>query len=331
MKTIGFFNNKAGVGKTSLVYHIAWMLAELGLDVIAADFDPQANLTSMFLTDERLEEIWNDPGAVTVGRAVRPLIEREGDFLAPPVEPVGAHIGLIPGDLALSRFEDTLSEVWPKCLGEDVGALRVTSVFHRLIGAATGATGARLALVDVGPNLGAINRAALLACDAVVIPLGADLYSLQGLRNVGPTLKEWRAKWNTVLQQKPKVAFDLPAGSMAAAGYVIMRHSVRLDRPVQAFNRWIARIPGQYAESVLDASAAPVPPPDQDPHRLALLKDYRSLMPLAQEARKPMFLLKPADGAFGGHQQAVGECYKDFRALTKAILRRCGIDPPTGP
>ena len=331
MKTIGFFNNKGGVGKTSLVYHIAWMLAELGIDVIAADFDPQANLTSMFLTDERMEEIWGDPGAFTVGRSVRPLIEREGDLLPPLIEAVGTHIGLIPGDLALSRFEDTLSEVWPKCLGGDVGALRVTSAFHRLVGAAAKVTGAGLALVDVGPNLGAINRAALLACDAVVIPLGADLYSLQGLRNVGPTLREWRAKWNMVLRQQPEVAFDLPAGAMAAAGYVIMRHSVRLDRPVQAFNRWIARIPGQYAESVLDASTAPVPPPDQDPHRLALLKDYRSLMPLAQEARKPMFLLKPADGAFGGHQQAVTECYRDFRALTRRILQRCGIDPPTGP
>ena len=38
MKTIGFFNNKGGVGKTTLVYHIAWMLSEMGVSVIAADF-----------------------------------------------------------------------------------------------------------------------------------------------------------------------------------------------------------------------------------------------------------------------------------------------------
>lgn len=64
---------------------------------------------------------------------------------------------------------------------------------------------------------------------------------------------------------------------------------------------------------------------DPDPNCLALLKDFRSLMPLAQEARKPMFLLKPADGAFGGHQQAVSECYRAFRDLTTSILRHCGV------
>ena len=62
-----------------------------------------------------------------------------------------------------------------------------------------------------------------------------------------------------------------------------------------------------------------------DQNRLAQLKDYRSLMPMAQEARKPMFLLKPADGAIGGHQAAVQECYRDFGALAKIIEERIGL------
>jgi hypothetical protein len=66
---------------------------------------------------------------------------------------------------------------------------------------------------------------------------------------------------------------------------------------------------------------------DDDPNCLALLKDFRSLMPLAQEARKPMFLLKPGDGAFGGHQQAVLECYRAFRTLTERILAAADITP----
>ncbi|MDB9481986.1 AAA family ATPase, partial [Dolichospermum circinale CS-537/05] len=36
-KIIAFFNNKGGVGKTSLVYHLAWMYQDLGLRVVAAD------------------------------------------------------------------------------------------------------------------------------------------------------------------------------------------------------------------------------------------------------------------------------------------------------
>jgi len=50
------------------------------------------------------------------------------------------------------------------------------------------------------------------------------------------------------------------------------------------------------------------------------LKDYRSLMPMAQEAKKPMFLLRPADGAIGGHQGAVRQAYDDFKRLATRIL-----------
>ncbi|WP_428488044.1 ParA family protein [Rhodopila sp.] len=327
MKTIGFFNNKGGVGKTTLVYHVAWMLAEMGVSVIAADFDPQANLTSAFLPEDRLDEIWNDPAALTVAGAVRPLIERAGDLVPPTVERVADDkIGVIIGDLALSRFEDVLSQVWPTCLSRDVGAFRVTSAFHRLVQLAGKETGADLALVDVGPNLGAINRAALIACDHVVIPLGADLFSLQGLRNVGPALREWQRDWADRLDRRPPTTIDLPTGSMTPAGYVIMRHSVRMNRPASAFGKWMARIPTVYAESVLAQPSLPWGG-GIDPHCLALLKDFRSLMPLAQEARKPMFLLKPADGAFGGHQQAVLDCYRAFRDLTRCILWQCKIFP----
>ena len=54
MITIAFFNNKGGVGKTSLVYHLARMFGELGCRVLAADLDPQANLSIMALNEERL-------------------------------------------------------------------------------------------------------------------------------------------------------------------------------------------------------------------------------------------------------------------------------------
>ena len=55
MRTIVFFNNKGGVGKTTLVYHLAWMYAELGYSVVAADLNPQANLSAVFLDEHRLE------------------------------------------------------------------------------------------------------------------------------------------------------------------------------------------------------------------------------------------------------------------------------------
>jgi chromosome partitioning protein len=75
MKTIAFFNNKGGVGKTTLVYHFTYMLAELGYKCLAVDLDPQANLTSIFLTDEKLASIYdNETFRPTILEAVKPLV-----------------------------------------------------------------------------------------------------------------------------------------------------------------------------------------------------------------------------------------------------------------
>ena len=319
MITVAFFNNKGGVGKTSLVYHLAWMLGELGNRVVAADLDPQANLSGMFLGDERLEKIWKKEK--TINGDMDPLFVGKGDIASEAsVENIGERIGLLTGDLALSSREDELSAQWPKCQDRDQRAFRVIATFARLIDKAGSQFRADLALLDVGPNLGAINRAALIACDHVVIPLAPDLFSLQGLRNVGPTLRRWRKEWQERKDKKPEeLDIHIPEGTMEPLGYVIMRHSVRLDRPVKAYQRWIKKIPRQYREAVLDESDSESVTTDDDEHCLAHLKDYRSLMPLAQEANKPMFDLRPADGVMGAQQNAVRDCYEDFKSLAGKI------------
>lgn len=324
MKTIAFFNNKGGVGKTSLVYHLACMYSDLGLTVVAADLDPQANLTTMFLDEARLESLW--PEEETRGRTVLspilPLLEGEGGIADPHVEHVG-EVGLLAGDLSLSGFEDELSQQWPLCMEGKKRAFRVIGAFHEVLARASNAMEAHVVLIDVGPNLGAINRAALIAADYVVIPLAPDLFSLKGLKNLGPRLRQWGEGWRERLDRKPG-GMELPKGDMKPLGYIVMQHAVRLDRPVKAYQKWMARIPLIYREAVLDERAGDVPL-DTDPHCLATLKHYRSLMPLAQEARKPMFTLKPADGAIGGHAQAVQDCYRDFRALAQEIAKRAGV------
>ncbi|MDO9064561.1 MAG: ParA family protein, partial [Sulfuricella sp.] len=109
MRTVAFFNNKGGVGKTSLVYHLAWMFADHGIKTLAVDLDPQANLTAMFLDEARLESLWpDDEHPDTVYGAIRPILRGTGDIAQPHVEKITAKLGLIAGDLGLSRFEDKL-------------------------------------------------------------------------------------------------------------------------------------------------------------------------------------------------------------------------------
>jgi chromosome partitioning protein len=323
---IAFFNNKGGVGKTSMVYHLAWMLSDRGLRVIAADLDPQCNLTASFLDEDRLEAVMSsNERRLTVFGAVQPLKRGTGDVFEPHVESISEGLGLILGDMALSTFEDDLSEVWPKCLSGEERAFRITSAFWRLVQTAGKARDADVILLDLGPNLGAINRAALIASDFVAIPLGPDLFSLQGLQNLGPALRAWREGWTKRLGEMSLEDLPLPPGGIKPIGYMVLRHSIRLDRPVKAFERWMAKIPSTYARAVLQSEPVPDATIDTDPNCIAKLKDYRSLMPLAQEARKPMFFLKPADGAIGAHTYAVADVYKEFKAVVNQIAKRAGI------
>ncbi len=327
MTTIAFFNNKGGVGTTTLVYHLAWMFADRGVRVVAADLDPQANLSAMFLEEDRLEELWPDgKHPNTVLGAVQPVLDGTGDVAEPHVEDIMDGPGLVVGDLGLSAFEDRLSREWPNCLDRQVAAFRVTSAFHRLMAAAVRQREADLLLIDAGPNLGAINRAALIAAEHVVVPLAPDVYSLQGLRNLGPTLRRWREEWSERRERNPEPALDLPAGDMLPVGYVVLQRAVRLDRPVKACSRWMERIPGEYRTSVLRQPQGNISVMDQDEHQLATLKRYRSLMPLAMDAREPMFHLKPADQAIGSHMQAVRGCEADFLALARHIAERFGME-----
>jgi hypothetical protein len=78
----------------------------------------------------------------------------------------------------------------------------------------------------------------------------------------------------------------------------------------------------------LGKSGGEPPSVENDRECLATLKHYRSLMPLAQEARKPMFHLKAADGAIGGHSKAVSDCYDDFLVLARTIADRCEVEQP---
>jgi len=333
MTTVALFNNTAGVGKTSLVYHLAWRYADLGVSVVAADLDPQANLTGMFLDEYEAEDLWSpDPPRETIHGALLPLLRGTGDIAPPALMIPWPPLGLVAGDLALSGAEDEFSSQWPQCLDGSERAFRVITALSRVLGRARDQAEADLVLIDVGPNLGAINRAALIAADFVVVPLAPDLFSLQGLRNLGPTLRRWRKEWLQRLDRAKDMSgpadLDMPGGAMKPIGYIVLQHAVRLDRPVKAYARWMNAIPGEYRQSVLNKASAKERSPEGDKHCLATLRHYRSLMPYAQEARKPIFKLAPADGAVGGHINAVQDCYWDFRDLACAVAKRCGVTCP---
>lgn len=323
-----FFNNKGGVGKTSLIYHLAWMYSSLRKRVVIIDLDPQANLTGAFLDEDKIEAIWNQKNiGSTIYQCVKPLTG-VGDIADPILLNIATDLYLLPGDVSLSGYEDALSAEWPNSMGDNnlYRPMRILSSFWQVMQKAATKIQADIILVDIGPNLGAINRSVLVATDYVVIPLGADLFSLQGLKNLGPTLRSWKQlwqkrldNWNGNTEKRAFPDFLLPQGRMLPIGYLCQQHGVRLDRPVKAYDKWVQRIPHVYRESVLEEQSTDNIRQEEDPYCLATIKHYRSLIPMAQEHRKPIFNLTSADGAIGSHANAVQDAKKDFKQLALKI------------
>ena len=96
--------------------------------------------------------------------------------------------------------------------------------------------------------------------------------------------------------------------------------------------RTLRKIPIVYSEEILgkktDPNARSPNANKADENRLGLIKHYRSLMPMAQEAHKPIFDLLPADGAIGSHQNAAYDAGINFEQLALEIAKRCNVTIP---
>jgi cellulose biosynthesis protein BcsQ len=300
---IAFFSAKSGVGTTSIVYHLAWTFADMGVKVLAVDLDPQAGLTTAFL----------GPGTRV---AFRDLIADVDKSLGQVVD---ANLVLLPIDLMLATLEDEFATQWQCALNGDENAFCVLSAPWRRMSHLAPIHEAQLILVDLGPNLTSINRAGLIAADYVVVPLAPDLLSVLALEILGWTLRKWRGDWKERLAHRPSM--DLPAGEIRPLGYVVPQTGTAMG----ASEDWANWIPIYYRKHILDS------PPDgtlsilNDPNKLAILRPYPSLRAMAREARKPMFHLKPADGAIGAYLQSAEDARKDFEALARAIVSKANL------
>jgi cellulose biosynthesis protein BcsQ len=154
---VAFFSTKGGEGRTTLVYHISWMMAELGHRVVAADLDPQSYLTMEFLSEARRETLLpENRDAPTVFGALHPLHRGTGDIGEPHIELIDENLGLLPGDTELASFEHPLSEAWMRCLAGDERAFLVMSALSRILQRAAHKHDASLVLLDLGPSVSAI-------------------------------------------------------------------------------------------------------------------------------------------------------------------------------
>lgn len=92
-----------------------------------------------------------------------------------------------------------------------------------------------------------------------------------------------------------------------------------VHQPSKTYDKWVNRIPNVYREAVLGKESVTTHKQSEDPYCLGTIRHYRSLIPMAQEYRKPIFNLTSADGAIGSHSNAVQDAKKDFKQLAEKI------------
>jgi chromosome partitioning protein len=216
MQTVTFLNQKGGVGKSSCTHHLGGAFAQLGKRVLLVDADPQSSLTQGLLGPQALDDL--DP-AVTIAA----VLNGDDPFPAAVVHPSGIPgVDLMPGSSAAHK--SNVSEPWEQdCTVQS----RLAGVMAEL------APRYDIALIDCQPTFYSASWAALVAADALVVPLQPEDYGAQGIRAVKDVLETARTTMNPRLR---------------LAGYLITMYNARTSIH-QTYERYLRQT---YGRDVFD-------------------------------------------------------------------------------
>ncbi len=325
MHSIAFFNNKGGVGKTTLLCNVAAFLAgEMNKKILVVDADPQCNATQLMLDDDTVYDVYNSMDAFTIHSIIHPLSIGKGySSHITPMRIDNYSIDLLVGDPRLALKEDLLSKDWQDATAGDVRGLRTSFLFHEFL---TRCGQYDFVLFDIGPSLGSINRSVLLASDFFVSPMSIDIFSLRAIENISTALLEWRRRLThgiTLLDKS--LAGDIPTGrpfGIKFAGYVAQQYiqkttSTGDKRAVNAYETIMRRIPKTIKSHFVDKLQ-----PDQArlTYEIGTIPNLYSLIPMSQTAHKPVFSLKARDGVRGAHFNMVGNAREIFGNVSVRLL-----------
>jgi len=272
MKIISLFNNKGGVGKTTLAFHLSCALAEKNHKVLMIDLDPQCNLSLCAIDEEKLKEIWeieddfiddfdntkkkigelefnrinNNPR--TIHYLLKPTEEGTGELVNLPLPlNIRYNLDLIPGRLTLHKYEYKISERWGGAYQGDPLAIRTVTRIRTIASEYSEKYGYEYVIVDTSPSLGALNKIIISTTDGFIIPCLPDMFSLYGIRNIGEALNLWKKEldiiYHLISDEKMK---SFPSKFIQFLGYTIYN-----ARRYEGKTRWnLAVAHDNYAQQI---------------------------------------------------------------------------------
>lgn len=228
MKIISMFNNKGGVGKTTISWNVSDALARRGKKVLLVDFDPQCNLSIALLGEETFVSTLPHQN-VPYGKTIRSFLQRfvqgtGGEEIFLHTGPhTHSNVKLIAGDFWLNIYADTLN------LGADLlsgtGLSRYVAL-RRIVELAQEKNGEAFdfVLIDLPPSFGALVRAAFCSSDYFIVPCTSDNFSAYCVGLIGEMVPSFVRDWQDGLkrfkQTNPHFADFDALGKPTFAGWI---------------------------------------------------------------------------------------------------------------
>ncbi|MCH8293087.1 AAA family ATPase [Candidatus Poribacteria bacterium] len=325
MRSIAIFNNKGGVGKTTLLCNLAAYFAQhMKKHVLVIDADPQCNATQSIVDDDEIERLYEKHKGFTLWDVLDPLIKGKG-YVQNLEFHKSEHFGLdlLPGDPRMSLIEDVLASDWLQGTAGDVRGLRTTLVFANLLSRCRNYD---YVFFDMGPSLGAINRAVLIASDFFVIPTSIDIFSLLAISNISTGLIKWRKKFGYGLgevEDHNELEVGNPQWTLRFAGYVTQQYITRRkggkSRAVKAYERILQKMPRVIYSNIVEKYGGST----DSNVKLGSIPYFHSLVPMSQISHKPIFTLQSQDGVVGAHFSKVREFEEVIAEIAGNLERNC--------
>lgn len=331
MKSITVFNNKGGVGKTTFLCNLASCIAlKLSKKVLIIDADPQCNATIYMLPTEETTQLYESSAPKTIDSFLEPLRKGKGykkdKMFAIKSERFG--IDLIPGDPRLALSEDLLASDWISGASGNPRGLQTTFVFKEMM---LRYSDYDYIFIDVGPSLGAINRAILIGSDYFVVPMSADIFNLMAIKNIALSLTKWKRSLEKGLadfEVEEGDSYDLYGHpvewTLSFIGYVTQQYTAKKvegkRQPVKAFEKILRRMPRLIKDELIDKFSIL---PSGAKYKLGEIPSLHSVVPMSQSANAPIFELKAKDGVVGAHFVKVSEAESIYYGIAKALLGVC--------
>ena len=273
MKIISVFNNKGGVGKTTLTYHVANALSEMGKKVLVIDADPQCNLTIYALKQDYIHDLWAtedlfiDEGFETSKKKLsaidyekiidsprsihfllKPTEEGTGDHeKSPPPVILNDNLHIIPGRLTLHLYEEKVASRWTDVYRGEPLAIRTITKIRALAEEYADLYSYDYVLIDTSPSLGSLNKVIISTVDGFFVPASPDLFSLYGIKNIGKALSSWKAEFDVIyklISDEKRHVF--PDNFVTFLGYTIYN-----AKKYAGYNEWdLAKAHLNYAKRI---------------------------------------------------------------------------------